>query len=180
MADIENWNNCSCTSRILQAVLSGLLSSYLFGYYYSRIPNWIIKGINCVLFITIFVLYLNLFWRVKKHTQANSVLWNQQNQTLRTQIGGTYINKRPDYFEKLTLTVFLILVAIGVCYLPVLLVDIFFFWIDENERTSRARHLQFFYYMSGGFTYVNSTVNGAIITYRNNKLKAFLKKKLFH
>ena len=163
----------------LYAVLYGSLSSYLFGYYYNRIPNWILKGINCVLFIAIFVLYLNLFWKVKKHTQANTVLWNVENQTLKTQNGGTHINLRPDYFEKLTETIFLILVAIGLCYLPFIIMDICTAWVDENQRTSSARHVRFLYFMSWGFTYINSTVNAVIITYRNDKLKAFLTEKLF-
>ena len=162
----------------LFAVSHGLLSSYLFGYYYNRIPNWILKGINCVLFIAIFVLYLNLFWKVKKHTQANNVLWNVENQTSRTPTGRTHNNLRSNYFEKLTETVFLILTAIHLCYLPIIIMDTFTAWVDEN-RTSSARNVRFLYFMSWGIAYINSTVNAVIITCRNDKLKAFFTKKLF-
>ena len=163
----------------LSAVANGLIASYLFGSYYNRVPNWLIKAIDCVLFIVIYGLYVNLFWNVKKHTRANKVLWNAENQAVKTNSGASGINPRPTYFKKFTKTVILILIAIVLCYLPYVTIDISQGLLEQSLSQSSAQLVRFFYYMTWMFLFSNSTINAAIIIYRNDKLKAFIKEKIF-
>ena len=160
----------------LSAVANGLIASYFFGSYYNRVPNWLIKAIDCVLFIVIYGLYVNLFWNVKKHTRANKVLWNAENQAVNTHSGAS---GRPTYFKKFTKTVILILIAIVLCYLPFVSIDISQGLLEQSLSQSSAQLVRFFYYMTWIFLFSNSTINAAIIIYRNDKLKAFIKKKVF-
>ena len=158
------------------AFVDGLLSSYFFGHYYNSIPEWILRGLKIVMMAIIFVLYLKLFCKIRRHTQTNSVLWKSENPAAMTQT----TDLRPKYFGKLTVTVFLILIAIGLCYLPYIIMDICTHAIDESKIRSSVRPVRFLYFMSWGFVYINSTINAAIIISRNDKLKAFLREKVFH
>ena len=168
----------------LLAVANGLLSINCFGIYYNRVPNWIIKGIDCVLVMTVVVLYMRLFCRIRGHTQVNSVLWRAENIVAVSQTSsasdGHSVAVRPKYFVKFAKTVLLILIAIALCYLPFIVVDVYTAWMGDIQRMSSARLVRFLYFMSWGPAFINSTVNAAIIIYRNDKLKAFLKEKILH
>ena len=137
----------------LVAVADGLLSSYLFGYYNNRTPNSIMTGIKCVLIIIVFVLYVRLFCKIRKHhTRTISVLWKAENPTVMRQTADI----RTKYYGKLTMTVFLILIAIGLCYIPYIVMDICTHALDESQITSSVRLVRFLYFMSCGFVYTNS------------------------
>ena len=162
----------------LYSVINGLLASYLYGYYYSRIPNLTMHGADCVLFITIFGVNFNLFWKVKKHTLVNRVVWHARNQVVSTQSRRTDVNLRPNYFERFTTTVFLILTAIAVCGLPHVVIKISITLLEQSRRQS-PQTLRFLYFMSFGILCGHSTINAVIIMHRNNRINAFLKEKVF-
>ena len=163
----------------LLAIVHGLLSTYCFASYKNRIPNWIIKGTDCILIITFYVLYIRLFWRIRQHTQANKALWSAENRVVLQEYRRVE-NHRPKYLGKLTKTVFFILIAIGICYLPFIIVDIYTAWMGDVEGSSTAQTIRFLYFMSWGIAFINSTINAVIIFYRNDKLKEFFNDRVLN
>ena len=162
------------------AVLSGLASSYMFGCYYNRVPNWIIKALDSVLLVLTLCFYSRLFCKVKKYAETSTACAleaSNNNSDFRT--NALTDSQRPRYFKKLTVTVFLTFAALLVLAIPFIITDATTaYYEDFQSNTATPQLLRFFLFYSWIIWALNSAFNAVLFLLSNTKIKMFYKKKI--
>ena len=171
------------------ALFHGIASCYCFGYYYNRTPNWIIKGIDMVLVVTILSLYVRLVLKIKQHVRSSMVVRMQKCNTdqktmavLDVKPAGKHvmipaIKHSQKYLKKLETTVFLTVLSTVVCSLPFVITDALTSSYGDFQgqgKSSAPQFLRFFYFMSWCIAFWSTILNAVIIIYRNGKVKKLL------
>ena len=163
----------------IMAVFHGLVSSYMFGYYYNRVPNWIIKALDAASLIIILSLYFRLFCRIKVYTETNRVVeMSSKSPDLPRNVQA--LNQTPKYFTRLTIIVFLTVAATVIFAMPFIIVDaIVAYYEDFTADSTVPQLLRFFYFYSWVILALNPTFNALLFSLSNTRVKTFYKKKIF-
>ena len=160
-------------TSFVMSIIHGLASNYLFGSYNSRIPNWIIKGIDVGLFVLVLFAYFRLFLRVKIYTETSAVL-QRPSENVDNSSSVFAHNQRPRYFARLTVTVFLTVASTVLFSIPFIITDALTAYYKDFQRTSSVQQLlQFFYYYSWVILSVDLAINALLFIFSNRKVKAF-------
>ena len=86
-------------------------------------------------------------------------------------------DKVPIYMKELTKTVLLILIIIGICYLPYLILN---FWISSVGYHKVSNTVHIVHTLALLVVYLNSGLNACIILYRNEVARRYLSGKILN
>eukprot|EP00794_Sanderia_malayensis_P017055 gene17055-18773_t len=148
------------------AVCHGFVSSNFFGWTKTRIPNTLLMIIRALLTISIYVCYFRLYYSIKRfHRNENKTLTTQTKQTQRSHV--------PKFFR----TVFLVMISLALCYLPVVAVDLWTGYYTLIKKTPSAAPvwLRFTYYLTFFPAFLNSTLSAAIYLHKDHKSQTYIK-----
>ena len=158
----------------LFSFLHGLTSVFFFGFVSSSIPNIILMNIRILIMVVIYVCYFRLYFSIKTHVHNISHWQNSQS----TQISNKSTSiKTEDSYSSFFKTVFIILVVFALCFLPILIFDL---WtgIYTHFMKAPAPHIaRFLYFLSHAPFFMNSSFNAAVFLYRDDLTWEFVKKK---
>ena len=116
-----------------------------------------------------YVLYIGLYLKIRNHYKE-SVVYSSENRNVQSA-------RAPRYIRKITKTVFLLLSAMTVCYLPFLVVYVCRL-IFILSKMSIPETFHFLYYLLMLPVFVNTIFNACIIMYRNKELRKYLSDKM--
>ena len=165
-------SRCLIVASFFISACHGTMSTRAFG---SRIgysiPSMLLKAQDIGLAITVSIIYIKLFFKIKKHTKT-SMVWSP----MRSGNKATSKNvEKPRYVKKLAKTIFMILLAVSICYFPFILFDLWTSFYTYIKKKSAPQMVRFLYYMSWNFTFLNGVINALIIIYRNEQLRRFIR-----
>ncbi len=150
------------------SVCHGLVSTYFFDQLKSRVPNIIMMVIRSVIVLTIYICYFLLYRSVSQQVKVTAK-WNKSSDTVQGLSKSR--NSVPTFFK----TVFLILIGLAACYIPLLIMDLWTGFYTLIEDKAAPQWPRFLYYLMHAPFFVNSSLNAAIYVYRNKDCKDYLK-----
>ena len=129
----------------------------------------ILMGIlDFISIITVYVLYIRIYLKVRKHFEGN-VVYEDRN------VNKEETGNSRRYLTELAKTVFLILIPLAVCYSP--FTALYFYMLNfSNNNVSLT--LQYIYYLFMLPVFFNGILDSCIVLCRNEELCGYLRRKL--
>lgn len=156
------------------SLLHGLSTVFFLGFVSSSIPNIILMNVRILIMVVIYVCYFRLYFSIKKHVH-NISHWQNSRSTEISQTPAS--TKTEDSYSSFFKTVYIILVVFAICFLPILIFDL---WtgIYTHFKKAPAPHLaRFLYFLSHAPFFMNSSFNAAVFLYRDGLAWDFVKTK---
>ena len=122
--------------------------------------------LDLVLVLSILVLYVRFYYKIWRHTKTKSVY------SIEAHINGIKI--RAQYLARLGVTVFIILIALVICYVPFGIIGIYQAIVAGTNLSLLTRTDVLSFMITTVLVYLNSTLNTVIILYRNEKLRHYV------
>ncbi len=157
----------------LISMLHGFVSVNFFGKLSTSLPNVIMKAVDFILGLTIYFIYLRLYITIHRYAKNIRVRF-QDNFELRPMHSARII-RRPKYVRSLAVTISLILIALAICYIPFLIMDLWTSFYTFIKEEHSPRNVRFVYFLSYAFVFLTSVANGGIILHRNRDIREFVK-----
>eukprot|EP00112_Aurelia_sp_Birch-Aquarium-sp1_P025772 Seg877.4 transcript_id=Seg877.4/GoldUCD/mRNA.D3Y31 product="hypothetical protein" protein_id=Seg877.4/GoldUCD/D3Y31 len=158
--------NCLAALCVISPFLHGVCSTHIFGFSKSSWPNLVMKGIDLIVFLSVYILYFRVYYNVtRKRPTVN---------TAATQVNGQRKPRR-SYEKEFTKTVLLILISLAINVIPLTITDL---WTSTYIYIIRKRPPQiaiFLYYLSWAQISAVCFIDAVIFIYRNRKIKDCLK-----
>ena len=158
--------NCLVALCVISPFLHGVCSTHVFGFSKSSSPNLIMKAIDFIIFLSVYILYFRVYYNVTRKRPALN--------TLATQANGQR-KPRHSYEKKFTKTVLLILTSLAINVIPLTITD---FWTSTYIYIIKQKPPQlaiFLYYLSWAQISAVCFIDAMIFMYRNRKIKDYLK-----
>ena len=136
------------------------------------LPNSISSAFDAIIYFTYLFLYIRLFYKIRKFSRNNSLHL--------TAAGDSSAAIRPKYVRNLIKTVIYLLLTVGFCYLPYVVVKFITTYVKYRLNKTVSQTLRFVHYLSFLPIVFNSFLNTVIILNRNSVLKKYLLAKIFN
>ena len=154
--------NCLVALCVISPFLHGVCSTHIFGFSKSSWPNLVMKAIDFIVFLSVYILYFKVYYNVTRNSPT-------VNGTV-TQPSGSQ-KQRPSYAKEFTKTVLLILVALAINVIPLTITD---FWTSAYtyfKKETAPRIAVFLYYISWAQISAVCFIDALIFIYRNRKIR---------
>lgn len=157
--------NCLVALCVISPIMHGVFSTHIFGYSKSSWPNIVMKGVDFILFVSIYVLYFKVYYNVTRKHPTITATESHQNDSSR----GSH--KPILYVKEFTKTVFLILISLAINNMPMIITDLWtttYIYFKEEMVPPVAI---FLYYMSWAQVSSVTIFDALIIIYRNRQIR---------
>eukprot|EP00794_Sanderia_malayensis_P009261 gene9261-10239_t len=131
-----------------------------------RLPDNLSSVLDLGVYTTYLFIYTRLYFKVRRFSKSNSTHTAQQNHI------------RPRYIKNLVKTVLYLLVSVGLCYSPYVVMRLVLMYKTYREKGEISPNLRFLHYLAFQPIIANSLFNAMIILNRNSVLKRFIVKTL--
>lgn len=131
------------------------------------LPKGISSAVDAIIYFIYFFTYIRLFLRIQKFTKTNSI-----------HIGSS--GGRPRYIRKLVKTVLFLILTVGLCYMPFVVMSFVVTYIKYNSKQPVSHTVRFLHYLTTILILLNSLFNTFVILYRNSVLKKYIMDNVFH
>lgn len=151
------------------SVLHGLVTVYFFGHVKSGAPNLFMVIVRAIFLIVTLFLYFRLYYSIRQHRV--SMASNHTSVLGHASSAHTLPMKRN--YDTFSRTLFLVLVAFIISYIPVILTDCWtgYYTFKKMQVPNTAR---FCFYLSFSTLYLFSTLNTAIFLRRDKAAMSIL------
>ncbi len=129
------------------------------------LPNNLSSAFDSIVYLTYLLIYIRLYYKIRKFSRNNSL-----------HAGDNGNGARPRYIKNLVKTVLYLLVTVGLCYLPYVLVKFIIMYKMYRLNQTISRNWRFIHYLSFQPIIANSFFNTIIILNRNSVLKKYIMK----
>ena len=145
-----------------------------------KLPTICVFVVEMCAIITLYVLYIKMYNKVRRHIKTSVVYQGESNK----ERGGAMYDQektkykrrnRPKYARELGKTILLIMIAVAVCYLPLIVTHSY---ITGFSQGTVSPYVQLAYHLSFPIAYCNSVINACIILHRNSRLRRYMKTKI--
>ena len=133
---------------------------------YHNIAVMVIMNLDLLVLLLMFVLYLRFFYKIWKFTKKSEV-YSPSVHTKDSKAKAVYLGR-------LGMTIFLILTAIVICYLPFVTVVTYELYISETDPGILTDNDTLRYIVVSILVYFNSTLNSLIFLLRDKKVTTYL------
>ena len=130
------------------------------------LPNSISSAIDAIIYLTYLFIYIRLYYKVRKFSKNNSLHLDPE--------GNNSRGYRPTYVRNLIKTVLYLLLSVGLCYLPYVIMKFTVTYIEYRLHKPVGQNLRFAHYLSFQPIIFNSFLNTVIILNRNSVLKKYV------
>ena len=124
---------------------------------------------NFIVYVLYFVLYARIYYKVRSSARESGAV-------LGCQEAGQRSATRPKYLVQLSNTVLLLLVSVGICYLPFVTIKFILAYHTHVKKIKPSSRMRFIHYISFTAAFWNSVFNALILIYRNNKIRDFVRR----
>ena len=131
------------------------------------LPKGISSAIDAMIYLIYFFIYIRLYLRIRKFTKTNSIHLGSR--------GG-----KPRYISKLVKTVLFLILTVGLCYMPFVVMSFVVTYIKYNLKQPVSHSVRFLHYLTTMMIILNSLFNTFVILNRNSVLKRYIIKNVFH
>ena len=142
-----------------------------------KIPTICISVTEMCGVITIYALYIRMYHKTSRHVKTNMVYqgksYEEYSDVKHSQEEIKYKHRNtPRYMGELRKTILLILIAVAVCYLPLIVTNAY---IRGFAKGTVSYSVRLSFALSLAIAYFNSVLNACIILYRNSRLREYLR-----
>ena len=141
----------------------------------NKLPTICLGIIDIFAMTVIFVLYIRMYIRVWRHTKTSVVYKDKVNEEQTIKKIKCKRKSKLRFQNELAKTVLLIMIAVPVCYLPLIVSHAYVTGYSKGTISNRA---QFVYHISFPIAYLNSFLNACIVLYRNRTLRRYLERNM--
>ena len=141
----------------------------------NKLPTICLGIIDIFAMTVMFVLYIRMYIRVWRHTKTSVVYKDKVNEEQTSEKIKCKRKNKPRFQNEFAKTVLLIMIAVAVCYLPLIVSHACVTWYSKGIISNRV---QFSYHISFPIVYLNSFLNACIVLSRNGTLRRYLKGKM--
>ena len=151
---LTNKGHCSLLFlMVVCSIFHGLVPTYFFGTVRSNLPNIAMVFVRYVIFVAIYILYIRVYFAIRRHVRKNQPLNKKHSEVFRT--------------------VITILIAYTVCYMPCVVTDCWVTYYSYVLNSSSPIALRFANYLSFTLVYLNGAINAAILLKANKRALAY-------
>ena len=157
---------------IFNAVYSLMIASTFSAVFYGQFVtiNALVTVLDTIIVGVTYTVYLKSYFmmynKVKSRQEQSEVISQNRDQSA------------PEYLPYVAKTVFLILFALFLFYLPYMFVILFIAVKTKLLRQKLSQEIKFLYIFSHGNAFINSIVNALIFLMRNRVVKRILRRKI--
>ena len=144
------------------AVLSALT---IIDFENRNLPKIASSSVDATIYFLYLFIYIRLYYKIRKFTRKNSIHI----------ASGT---ARPRYIGNLIRTVLYLLLSVGICYLPYVIVSFIVTYTQQRLKQPVSQTVRFAQYMTIIPIVLNSLLNTIIILNRNRVLKRYILAKV--
>ena len=154
--------------------------SYLMGTFYKKYH--IVKGVillmDMTVILVIYTVYMSTYLRIKRHVDETAHLRQPGPRTPALKDEAGHENKKkPKYSFVLTKTIFVVLGAAFISYVPYVTVSMIKVVRVTSSSEPTSPYLQLALYVTYLLTYLNSALNAIIFLHGNKKCRVFVLQK---
>ncbi len=166
---IESKTGCKILIATVIVISTIQASIQIIDFENRSLPSNLSSGFDFIVYLTYFIIYIRLFMKIRKFTRSNSL----------HQGAGNTTEYRPRYIKNLVKTVLYLLVTVGLCYLPYVMVKFTIMYRKYQLKEPISQNLRFIHYLSFQPILANSFFNTVIILDRNSVLKQYILRRVF-
>ena len=165
---------CFCWS-----IFHGLVSVYFFGYVTSTIPNKILMVLRSVIVIVIYIFYFRLYFSIKRYLKKKDSCKSIEDISAATALNDQR-KKVKNMFSGFFRTVYFVLIAFAISYLPVILMDTWTGYYTLFKKTAAPNLPRFLYFLAHSTLFFNCAVNAFLFLRRDGEVSKFYSKLFSH